>query len=747
METKNVEEGVYFDHDGNRFAEKTGWVGSNDALLVWDRNENGLIDDGSELFGDNFILESGEKAANGFEALAEFDSNGDGIVDKNDDRWSELQLWQDKNGNGVVDDGELISLEEAGIAGLHVDYQEQDHVDENQNEHRQTGSFIREDGSTGQMSDVWFVGDSVDTKYLDEIEVSNEIKKLPNIRGYGNVPSLHQAMMRDETGTLKALVEDFVASDPEHAKTLIWDIIFAWTGVSDLDPASRGSHVDAQKLTAMEYLLGKEYFQLLCSGGYDENPHSRDSSMLKEYFVEYEAKVESYLLLSTHYNDLYKLAVQATKLGGTTDSLYAALSSLIEEGDKGTKKVIDFMNQLKAYDARGRECADLMALEYSESDDLTSVYVSGVYSNFIVADGTEKTCAPNELNTMITGSHEANELHGKGGHDRIHGGDGNDLLYGGSGNDVLYGEDGDDILYGGEGDDILHGGAGNDQLEGGNGNDTYLFGRGDGHDVIYQYQFTTDRRNVLMLVGDLRPEDIELEVGNWSGSTADFIVRIKETGETITVEKGYSCNDAMARNIYGIQAIEFSDGTVWEGSELDTLPIRMAEGETSAYAMGNGSYLVGNDGDNRLRGSYYDDILHGGAGNDRLEGGNGNDTYLFGRGDGHDVIYDTGGSDALAFGDDINVEDLWFTKNGNDLVIDVVGTEDQVTIQSWFSSSSYQVEKISAGGAELINSQMNQMLQAMASFGTPAGEDGRWNEEQKEEVSYIVANHWRATGS
>ena len=46
VETVSLENGVYFDHDGNLFAEKTGWAGADDAFLVWDRNRNGLIDDG-----------------------------------------------------------------------------------------------------------------------------------------------------------------------------------------------------------------------------------------------------------------------------------------------------------------------------------------------------------------------------------------------------------------------------------------------------------------------------------------------------------------------------------------------------------------------------------------------------------------------------------------------------------------------------------------------------------------------------
>ena len=82
VETAGVSEGVYFDHDGNGFAEKSGWVGKDDGILVRDINNNGTIDNGTELFGNNSVLSSGAKAANGFEALKELDSNKDGIVDE-----------------------------------------------------------------------------------------------------------------------------------------------------------------------------------------------------------------------------------------------------------------------------------------------------------------------------------------------------------------------------------------------------------------------------------------------------------------------------------------------------------------------------------------------------------------------------------------------------------------------------------------------------------------------------------------
>lgn len=84
VETIGTNSNVYFDHDNNGFAESTGWVGKDDGLLVRDLNNNGQIDDGTELFGNNSVLSSGEKAANGFEALKDLDSNNDGIFNSSD---------------------------------------------------------------------------------------------------------------------------------------------------------------------------------------------------------------------------------------------------------------------------------------------------------------------------------------------------------------------------------------------------------------------------------------------------------------------------------------------------------------------------------------------------------------------------------------------------------------------------------------------------------------------------------------
>ncbi|VVM18910.1 Alkaline phosphatase (EC [uncultured Gammaproteobacteria bacterium] len=131
--TSKENSGVYFDHDNNSFAEQSGWVGKDDGLLVFDKNNNGKIDDGSELFGNNTILSNGNKAANGFEALKDLDSNNDGKIDNQDTNFNNLKIWQDKNSDGKLDEGELLSLSEAGVRSLNTTYSNSNEVDSSNN--------------------------------------------------------------------------------------------------------------------------------------------------------------------------------------------------------------------------------------------------------------------------------------------------------------------------------------------------------------------------------------------------------------------------------------------------------------------------------------------------------------------------------------------------------------------------------------------------------------------------------------
>jgi Ca2+-binding RTX toxin-like protein len=214
----------------------------------------------------------------------------------------------------------------------------------------------------------------------------------------------------------------------------------------------------------------------------------------------------------------------------------------------------------------------------------------------------------------------------------------------------------------------------------------------------------------------------------------------------VATNKAWDWNDSVVINTGSFQR---SDGTtgaladvafLYEGSaNVEADP--KDEGSTESNELAGGQLLTGHEGD---------DDLAGGAGNDTLVGGDGADTFRFARGGGSDLIiaYDTdGGSDSLKLGTGISADQLWFRQiNGGDLEIDLIGTNDRVTVRGWGSSTDYQLDSVTlAGGSTASAQDIGALVAAMAAFSPPPLGQTSLDQARATALAPTLAASWHAS--
>ena len=356
---------------------------------------------------------------------------------------------------------------------------------------------------------------------------------------------------------------------------------------------------------------------------------------------------------------------------------------------------------------------------------------------------------------------------------------------------MLVGDEGANWLMGGKGRDFVSGGAGDDtldagsdesggwqELRGGTGNDTYRIGRthgqvwigpgaeGAGTGVADRVVFT-----------DLALPEVEFmyyDPAEWGAldSAEGLVLAARWTKDGASGEVRIA---EMGRNI---EWFEFADGTRLSRADADSLAALMMEHlggrhERALVGMAGHEFITtgseddfryagrgverryGGSGPDLLAAGPGDDWLYGGGGDDALHGGEGNDTYEFsGRAFGRDRVIDMGGEDVVAFADGVSWDELWFSRSGNDLLIELLGTESEVTVEGWWSGplasdpdASRHVETIVAGDHSLAAGAVQQLVQAMAGMGGPASGQTSLTAVQREQMASPLAAWHELTGS
>nr|WP_031597284.1 calcium-binding protein [Pseudomonas savastanoi] len=480
--------------------------------------------------------------------------------------------------------------------------------------------------------------------------------------------------------------------------------------------------------------------------------------------------------------------------GAGQDTIYYAYEN--REGKLDTIKLTD----LNASDVSvRRDGNDLIIRVLGSTDSLRVVYhfqsdAAGGYQidRLVFADGSvwdqtqiksqvlqgsdsDETLSGTSGNDVISAGAGDDTVNGGSGNDTLSGGAGADTLNGDAGNDLLQGGAGNDTLYGGDGNDVLDGGAGNDQLNGGDGDDTYLFGKGAGQDTIYYANEARVGKLDTVKLADLNVSDVSI-----TRDSSDLLIRVNGTTDNLRVMNHFA-EDATSG--YQIDQLQFADGTLWSQSTIksqvllgnssdQTLrgyasddvinagdgddTVSGGAGKDSLYGGKGIDMLYGEEGNDRLYGEAGNDTLYGGSGNDVLNGGTGNDSLIGGDGSdiyeisigsGRDVInnYDvSSGTDVLQFGTDVSLEDLWFRRSGSDLEVSIIDTNDKVLVSNWYAANYYQVDQFkTADGKTLLDSQVQSLVDKMASFGVDAGAERNLTAAQQTQLDAVLAANWQ----
>ncbi|SIO30959.1 beta strand repeat-containing protein [Halodesulfovibrio marinisediminis] len=363
--------------------------------------------------------------------------------------------------------------------------------------------------------------------------------------------------------------------------------------------------------------------------------------------------------------------------------------------------------------------------------DGTSIAVAAVVSCPISTDGDDTIVVPADKFIAV--------VNAKGGDDTITGGDVIAVVNGGSGNDTITTGSKDDVLSGGSdndtinaggGNDTITGGTGDDILTGGTGGDTYIFNIGDGNDTIHEGACDGSCKDVdIIKIGvGVTADDLI-----FSADGDDLIIGIKDhDDDSIRISGG------LVDPSHGVEKIVLADGTsiavaavvscqtLTDNDDTIVVPAdkylavvnakggndTITTGDTTATINGGSGNdtittgakadsLSGGEGDDTINAGGGNDTITGGIGNDTLTGGSGSDTYIFNIGDGHDTIVeasvDPAGKclDTLKLGSGIAIEDLRYSSDGDDLIINFRGNEtDSIRIVGAQSGKSAGIESI-----------------------------------------------------
>jgi Ca2+-binding RTX toxin-like protein len=355
------------------------------------------------------------------------------------------------------------------------------------------------------------------------------------------------------------------------------------------------------------------------------------------------------------------------------------------------------------------------------------------------------------FNDTLTGDGNANVLTGNAGLDTINGGGGNDLVSGGNDNDILNGGDGDDTVIGGSGVDSMTGGNGIDTISVADATSAQSVdlqaGTATGGDTLSGFENIIGSAFDDTLFGDTGANTIYGMGGNDT---------MAGRGGVNILDGGAGTDTYTATNAMAAQNIDLSTGIAGTNTLISIENVLGSAFGDTLTGDGNANALTGNagidtlnggGGNDTLSGGNDGDTLTGGDGDDTIIGGTGDDTYRFGRNDDADLLINFGqgaSSDRVLLGASVDTDQLWFSQLGNNLLVQIIGTNDQVTIADWYlNGTANQVSRFEVSdGQSLLAADVQNLVSAMAAYSPPAFGDTELSQDQHNALDSVLAANW-----
>ncbi|MCW8177423.1 calcium-binding protein [Verminephrobacter aporrectodeae subsp. tuberculatae] len=621
---------ILFDHDADGVKTGTGWVKPDDGWLVLDRNGNGTIDSGRELFGVDTLKKNGQRATDGFDALKDLDANNDGKINSADSVFANLRIWRDLNQDGISQAKELSTLSANKITAIGVN-SSAGRIDlGNGNVQTAAGTFTRSNGTTGETNSATANLDllvhTFYRQFSERIPLTDQAMALPNLRGSGRVRDLSEAIsLSTELGNWVQTYAQLTTRQGQLDK--LDGFIEKWANTADLKPLKAQADALSSNGVTLTYKLAgltagtpdyKEFIRKLgvverfmgftyggATGQARFTPLDVNSGTLRVTLAA-EQIANISLAYDRFKTDIYESLVLITRLKAYTDMFdselldantpwFSGLESTFIQGiaSNGQQGIVDLVEFVSSYGYGNLAELGWDAIEFlitqldttidpgAFSEELSSWTVRFAAStehrftgtsrpDLIVASAGDDNIRGLDGNDILIGKAGNDAIDGGNGDDIVLGGSGNDSLSGGAGDDRLKGGDGDDWIQGGAGADTLDGGAGNDVLRGGAENDTYLFGKGDGQDTISSGFAEFD---VLQFKVGVAPSEI---VATRAGTS--LVLSIVGTADKVTICEFFPGEDPD--NPYNpIQQVRFADDTIWG---VNALKGRVSAGTAAA---------------------------------------------------------------------------------------------------------------------------------------------------------------------